>query len=65
MSPIPHPTSKTANDQQLRACHQTYSLTMLTTNCSNNYGLYHFPEMLIPMALATGLILLITCNNLI
>lgn len=44
----PYSASKAAADHWVRACHHTYGLPTLTTNCSNNYGPYQFPEKLIP-----------------
>ena len=45
----PYSASKAASDHLVRAYHHTYSLPVLTTNCSNNYGPYQFPEKLIPL----------------
>lgn len=45
----PYSASKAASDHLVRAYHHTYGLPVLTTNCSNNYGPYHFPEKLIPL----------------
>jgi dTDP-glucose 4,6-dehydratase len=45
----PYSASKAASDHLVRAWHHTYGLPTLTTNCSNNYGPYHFPEKLIPL----------------
>ena len=45
----PYSASKAASDHLVRAWHHTYSLPVLTTNCSNNYGPYQFPEKLIPL----------------
>jgi dTDP-glucose 4,6-dehydratase len=47
----PYAASKAAADHLVRAFHQTYSLPTLTTNCSNNYGPYQFPEKLIPLTI--------------
>jgi len=47
----PYSASKAASDHLVRAWHHTYGLPVLTTNCSNNYGPYHFPEKLIPLVL--------------
>jgi len=47
--------SKAASDHLVRAFHHTYGLPVLTTNCSNNYGPYHFPEKLIPLVIAKAL----------
>jgi len=51
----PYSASKAASDHLVRAYHHTYGLPMLTTNCSNNYGPYHFPEKLIPLMILTAL----------
>ncbi|MGY1520724.1 dTDP-glucose 4,6-dehydratase [Luteimonas sp. A482] len=51
----PYSASKAASDHLVRAFHHTYGLPTLTTNCSNNYGPYHFPEKLIPLVIARGL----------
>ena len=45
----PYSASKAASDHLVRAFHRTYGLPVLTTNCSNNYGPYQFPEKLIPL----------------
>ena len=45
----PYSASKAASDHLVRAYHHTYGLPVLTTNCSNNYGPYQFPEKLIPL----------------
>src|SRR5262249_52112006 len=45
----PYSASKAASDHLVRAFHQTYGLPVLTTNCSNNYGPYQFPEKLVPL----------------
>ncbi|MDE2122046.1 MAG: GDP-mannose 4,6-dehydratase, partial [Betaproteobacteria bacterium] len=45
----PYAASKAASDHLVRAWHHTYGLPVLTTNCSNNYGPYQFPEKLIPL----------------
>ncbi len=45
----PYSASKAASDHLVRAYHHTYGLPTLTTNCSNNYGPYQFPEKLIPL----------------
>ena len=50
----PYSASKAAADHLVRAYHHTYGLTTLTTNCSNNYGPYHFPEKLIPLIIANA-----------
>ncbi len=47
----PYAASKAASDHLVRAWHHTYGLPVLTTNCSNNYGPFHFPEKLIPLVL--------------
>ena len=51
----PYSASKAASDHLVRAYHHTYSLPVLTTNCSNNYGPYHFPEKLIPLVIHNAL----------
>jgi dTDP-glucose 4,6-dehydratase len=51
----PYAASKAASDHLVRAWHHTYGLPVLTTNCSNNYGPYHFPEKLIPLVLHNAL----------
>ncbi len=51
----PYSASKAASDHLVRAYHHTYGLPVLTTNCSNNYGPYHFPEKLIPLMILNGL----------
>ncbi|HOV96270.1 MAG TPA: dTDP-glucose 4,6-dehydratase [Thermomonas sp.] len=51
----PYSASKAASDHLVRAFHHTYGLPTLTTNCSNNYGPYHFPEKLIPLVIAKAL----------
>ena len=51
----PYSASKAASDHFVRAYHHTYGLPTLTTNCSNNYGPYHFPEKLIPLMILTAL----------
>jgi dTDP-glucose 4,6-dehydratase len=51
----PYSASKAASDHLVRAYHHTYSLPVLTTNCSNNYGPYHFPEKLIPLMIVNAL----------
>ena len=48
----PYSASKAASDHLVRAFHHTYGLPVLTTNCSNNYGPYQFPEKLIPLIIA-------------
>lgn len=47
----PYSASKAASDHLVRAYHHTYGLNVTTSNCSNNYGPYHFPEKLIPLVL--------------
>ncbi|WP_372750084.1 dTDP-glucose 4,6-dehydratase [Litorivivens sp.] len=47
----PYSASKAASDHLVRAYHHTYGLNVTTSNCSNNYGPYHFPEKLIPLAI--------------
>jgi dTDP-glucose 4,6-dehydratase len=51
----PYAASKAASDHLVRAYHHTYGLPVLTTNCSNNYGPYHFPEKLIPLVIHNAL----------
>jgi len=51
----PYSASKAASDHLVRAWHHTYGLPVLTTNCSNNYGPYHFPEKLIPLTITNAL----------
>jgi dTDP-glucose 4,6-dehydratase len=51
----PYSASKAASDHLVRAWHHTYGLPVLTTNCSNNYGPYHFPEKLIPLVIMNAL----------
>jgi dTDP-glucose 4,6-dehydratase len=51
----PYSASKAASDHLVRAWHHTYGLPVLTTNCSNNYGSYHFPEKLIPLMIVNAL----------
>ena len=50
----PYAATKAASDHLVRAYHHTYGLPTLTTNCSNNYGPYHFPEKLIPLVIANA-----------
>lgn len=52
----PYSASKAASDHLVRAYHHTYGLPTLTTNCSNNYGPYHFPEKLIPLVIHNALV---------
>ena len=51
----PYSASKAASDHLVRAWHHTYGLPVLTTNCSNNYGPFQFPEKLIPLLIANAL----------
>ena len=51
----PYSASKAASDHLVRAYHHTYGLPVLTTNCSNNYGPYHFPEKLVPLVIHNAL----------
>jgi dTDP-glucose 4,6-dehydratase len=51
----PYSASKAASDHLVRAYHHTYGLPVLTTNCSNNYGPYQFPEKLIPLVIHNAL----------
>src|ERR1035438_7099259 len=51
----PYSASQAASDHLVRAYHHTYGLPVLTTNCSNNYGPYQFPEKLIPLVIANAL----------
>jgi dTDP-glucose 4,6-dehydratase len=51
----PYSASKAASDHLARAWHHTYGLPVVTTNCSNNYGPYHFPEKLIPLTIIKAL----------
>jgi dTDP-glucose 4,6-dehydratase len=51
----PYSASKAASDHLVRAYHHTYGLPAITTNCSNNYGPYQFPEKLIPLMIANAL----------
>jgi dTDP-glucose 4,6-dehydratase len=50
----PYSASKAASDHLVRAYHHTYGMPVLTTNCSNNYGPYHFPEKLIPLMIVNA-----------
>ena len=52
----PYSASKAASDHLMRAYHHTYGLPVLTTNCSNNYGPFHFPEKLIPLMIVNALV---------
>lgn len=51
----PYSASKAGSDHLVRAWHHTYGLPVLTTNCSNNYGAYQFPEKLIPLVIVNAL----------
>jgi len=51
----PYSASKAASDHLVRAWHETYGLPIVMTNCSNNYGPYHFPEKLIPVVILNAL----------
>jgi len=51
----PYSASKASSDHLVRAWHETYGLPVLLTNCSNNYGPYHFPEKLIPVIIINAL----------
>jgi dTDP-glucose 4,6-dehydratase len=51
----PYSASKAASDHLVRAWHHTYGLPVISTNCSNNYGPYHFPEKLIPLVILNAL----------
>ena len=51
----PYSASKAASDHLVRAYHHTYGMPVLTTNCSNNYGPFHFPEKLIPLMIVNAL----------
>jgi len=51
----PYSASKAASDHLVRAWHETYGLPVLVTNCSNNYGPFHFPEKLIPVVILNAL----------
>jgi dTDP-glucose 4,6-dehydratase len=51
----PYSASKAASDHLVRAWHHTYGLPVIVTNCSNNYGPYHFPEKLIPLVILNAL----------
>lgn len=51
----PYAASKASSDHLVRAWHHTFGLPVLTTNCSNNYGPYHFPEKLIPLMIVNAL----------
>src|SRR5690606_21509921 len=51
----PYSASKAASDHLVRAWHRTYGLPVVVTNCSNNYGPFHFPEKLIPLVILNAL----------
>ncbi|HEX3096871.1 MAG TPA: dTDP-glucose 4,6-dehydratase [Usitatibacter sp.] len=51
----PYSASKASSDHMVRACHHTYGLPTLTTNCSNNYGPWQFPEKLVPLVISNAL----------
>jgi dTDP-glucose 4,6-dehydratase len=51
----PYSASKASSDQMVRAWYQTYGLPVILTNCSNNYGPYHFPEKLVPVIILNAL----------
>jgi len=51
----PYSASKAASDHLVRAWHQTYNLPVITTNCSNNYGSFQFPEKLIPLCIINAI----------
>ena len=51
----PYSASKAASDHLVRAWHETYGLPVVLTNCSNNYGPYHFPEKLIPVVILNAI----------
>ena len=51
----PYSASKAASDHLVRAWHETYGLPVLLTNCSNNYGPYHFPEKLVPVVILNAI----------
>lgn len=51
----PYSASKAGSDHLVRAWHHTYGMPVVTTNCSNNYGPYHFPEKLIPLTILNAL----------
>lgn len=52
----PYSASKAGSDHLVRAWHETYSLPVVLTNCSNNYGPYHFPEKLVPVVILKALV---------
>jgi len=51
----PYSASKASSDHLVRAWHETYGLPVVISNCSNNYGPYHFPEKLVPLTIINGL----------
>jgi len=51
----PYSASKASSDHLVRSWHRTYGLPVIVTNCSNNYGPYHFPEKLIPLAILNAI----------
>src|SRR5690606_7665797 len=51
----PYSASKAASDHLVRAWHQTYGLPVVLSNCSNNYGPFHFPEKLVPLVILNAL----------
>ncbi len=51
----PIPRRKAASDHLVRAWHETYGLPVVLTNCSNNYGPFHFPEKLVPVVILNAL----------
>ncbi len=51
----PYSASKASSDHLVRAWHRTFGIPMVLTNCSNNYGLYHFPEKLIPLVILNAI----------
>ena len=51
----PYSASKAASDHLVRAWHETYGLPVVLSNCSNNYGPFHFPEKLIPLVILNAL----------
>src|SRR5690606_36248159 len=51
----PYSASKASSDHLVRAWYRTYGLPVIVTNCSNNYGPYHFPEKLIPLMILNAL----------
>ncbi len=59
----PYSASKAASDHLVRAWHHTYGLPVVVTNCSNNYGPYHFPEKLIPLVILNALARAEACRS--